>query len=350
MAQDQENAPTKWMDLHSNLLWCIYKRLYDTFDFFCFRAVCKSWREAASLSDHPPQLPFLISDDFKVYSLHTGETRNLHVPEDQNKMFFGQSNGYLITYGCWTFPDPLEPFTTTPPVLFNPFTRVQLKLQLKDFSFYSPIFIGMNAIPNSGDDMVIQMRSVAKGNCLGFWNKQDNKWRGGKFFLGDAKAFHKKRLFHYTPRHTTVVDLMTGNDLLDIEHPHDERDFYCLVEAAGTLLGIVLNLHIRTDGIRLEEHSFVVYRLEEEKEPPCWVKLDNIGDQMIFVNRNSGFCLNARSFDGIRGNCIYFTTWNGMRGPHCMTFIGRYDLEKKRSLMVGHSMQLSGNWIVPNVY
>ncbi|KAF3322899.1 F-box protein SKIP23-like protein [Carex littledalei] len=117
---------SSWPELPSDLLRLIYRKLYDTFDFINFRAVCKGWLAAAPLSEHPPQFPFLIEREtssnstFKLYSLHTSKTRRIHVPEARNRALFGQSQGYLITYKIGDHD--------TSVALLNPFTRVEVPL------------------------------------------------------------------------------------------------------------------------------------------------------------------------------------------------------------------------------
>jgi hypothetical protein len=300
MAQDQARPQSKWTDLNNDLLCVIYRKLNDIFDFMSVHAVCKSWRTTMPLhANNPPQLPYLLSDDFRLYSLGTGQTRILRAPNDQSKMFFGQSHGYLVTYERLTFTGPSKPFTSTAPILFNPFTKVQRRLPFNEFSFYSPFFIGMNALPDFDDDMVIYMKSLGRRDWLEFWHKEERKWHWVPFFEVDARTIYKKRLFYCSCRLrlTTALDLMTRNKLWDIEFPYNVNNFCCLVEADGALLGITQHAPFHTYGVWIKECSFEVYRLEEEKEPPCWVKLNNIGDQMVFLNRYEGLCLSASSFD-----------------------------------------------------
>ncbi|KAI9182830.1 hypothetical protein LWI28_029254 [Acer negundo] len=55
-----------------------------------------------------------------------------------------------------------------------------------------------------------------------------------------------------------------------------------------------------------ETYDFKVFRLDMCKKE--WVKLDNIGDCVIFLGRNCSRCYSAKELGGDdMGNCIYFT-------------------------------------------
>ncbi|KAJ4812203.1 F-box family protein [Rhynchospora pubera] len=336
-----------WAELDPNLLFLIYKKLYDTFDFIRFRAVCKDWCAAAPLSEHPPQFPLLLegdpnpllSSEFKVYSLSTGKTHSLQLPEAQNKMFFGQSQGYLVTFGIGD---------DSTPVLLNPFTRAEMLLPFKKCNYFSPVYIYTDPIQNP-DGLLIHLRCPEKGHSLAFWNKEDKNWRFARTKADSEGVYHKGKLFICCDVGTVAINLNTGGKLLQVPRSNQMRPFYCLIDAGSALLGIVQH-HLCTDGMSLENCWFDVYRLEEEEEPPRWVKLSDIGDLMIFLNSNNGFCLSADDFDGIRGNCIYFTKWYAKYDNNYRTLIGRYELGEKRSEVVGHSRHSCGTWIVPNVY
>ncbi|KAF3339506.1 F-box protein [Carex littledalei] len=267
---DKRVSSSNWPDLSPDLLRVIYRKLYDTFDFINFRAVCKSWLAAAPLSEHPPQLPFILEresflgSEIKLYSLHTGKTCRIQVPEARNKLFFGQSQGYLVTHksAC---------SNNNSLTLLNPFTRAEVPFPFHGFTF--------------------------------------------------------PRRLH-----------------LDVRPPYNDfrrRDFYCLGEGAGAFLGIQRQFHSGT------KFWFEVYRLDEELEPPCWVKMSNIGDLIIFLNDDStGFCLSASDFKGIKGNCIYFLKTMVHDGR---SLIGLYELGKHRSEVIGQ-LESEGTWIVPNVF
>ncbi|KAJ3706374.1 hypothetical protein LUZ61_010079 [Rhynchospora tenuis] len=349
MTRNKKTVPAPWGDLHPDLLRHIYTKLYDPVDFNHFRAVCKGWHAGAPLSERPLPFPLLLegnpdplfNSEFKLYSLPNGRTYKLQLPEAQNKMFFGQSQGHLVTFGKGE---------DSSPTLLNPFTRAELPLPFGNCNFFSPIYIGTTDPIGNPDDMVVNVRCPEKEHSLGFWDKEENDWVLRKIDLGSSRAWHKERLFTFDNRRTWALDLTTGSTSLSIWLPNHVGDFYCLVEAAGALLGIVQH-NLCIDRVPLEKCWFEVYRLEEEENPPYWSKLSDIGDLMIFLNSNNGFCVSANGFefDGIRGNCIYFTKWNGKDDHNSRTLIGRYELGEERSEIVGHPRCTAGTWIVPNL-
>ncbi|XP_078157410.1 uncharacterized protein LOC144553183 [Carex rostrata] len=288
------SPPSNWSDLPPDLVRLIYRKLYDTFDFIYFRAVCKSWLAAAPLSDHPPQLPFILgrknclSSEMKLYSLHTGKTCRIQVPNARNAIFFGQSQGYLVIdkrhkTGC----------NDTSLTLLNPFTRAEVPFPFPRFIFCRPIHvISADRIRNSADVRIYMSMGIGS-RFVGFWKyDQNNEWA------------------------------LKGCD------------------GTGAFIGIQRHFHSGT------EFSFEVYRLDEEVKPPCWVKLSNMGDLVIFLNPDStGFCLSASAFNGISGNSIYFLEMvDGGR-----SLVGVYELAKDVSEVIGQ-LESKAIWIVPNVY
>ncbi|KAJ1701959.1 hypothetical protein LUZ63_001738 [Rhynchospora breviuscula] len=357
--------PGQWADLHPDLLRHIYTKLYDPVDFICFRAVCKGWCTGAPPSERPPQFPLLLernldhkySSEFKLYSLPTGKTYSLQLPEAQNKMFFGQSEGYLVT--CRAVDHDCSP------ALLNPFTRTELLLPFDNCYYFIPLYIGTTDPIRNPDGVVMLVYCHEKGqHRIGFWNKDEYNWglRGAdsclqRIISGRPVVFHKGRLFfigyswHITFEcRLYAIDLTTGGKLFDVGFPDQIHRFDCLVDAPSALLGIVQH-HLCSYDVALEECWFEVYQLEEGEYPPHWTKLSNIGDLMIFLNPYNGFCVSANGFHkfhGIRGNCIYFTRWNG-NDHNSRRLIGRYELGEERSEVVGHPRETSGTWIVPNV-
>ncbi|KAJ3687797.1 hypothetical protein LUZ61_016961 [Rhynchospora tenuis] len=363
MEGDNKNVlPTNWAELPHDLLHAINRRLDDFFDFLNFRAVCKCWRAAAPLSEQPPQFPLLLerehhfSSDFETYSIHTGKSRRLQVPEAKNRKFVGQSNGYLVTYLVSDRND------YACPALLNPFTRAELSLPFRklkpyyagpnwgNYEFYKPIYVGADPIRNPRE-VVIYMDSAYTGLCVGYWKSENNEWALKYSLPAPVQVYQKGRLFicNYQNSSTMAIGLTT-RETLQVKFPPNQS-FRYLVEGSGMVLGIRQVSYETRGTVPLERCRFEVYRLDEEDKPPRWVKTSDIGDLMIFLNSRDGFCSSASDFDGMSGNCIYFTRWNGMKG-HSQLLIGRYELGKDGSEVVGHrsTSNTDAIWIVPNFY
>ncbi|KAF3336579.1 hypothetical protein FCM35_KLT19165 [Carex littledalei] len=257
-------------------------------------------------------------------------------------MFYGQSHGYLVT-----FKIGLKDLSLT---LLNPFTRAEVPLPFHWFKCFRPLHVGADPFRNS-DDVVIYMNESYERHFVGFWKNEDNGWSLKGSFPSRAEAYNRGRLFCSNLENcsTTIIDLTTGNKL-EVRLPYNDfrrHYIYCLGEGAGAFLGIQRHFHSCTkdEYLLVEKCWFEVYQLVEEQSPPRWVKLSDMGNLIIFLNFDkTGFCLSASDFDGIKGNCIYFTWRDEGR-----SLIGRYELGKHGSEEFCQ-LESGGIWIVPNVY
>ncbi|KAG6768952.1 hypothetical protein POTOM_024565 [Populus tomentosa] len=103
-------------------------------------------------------------------------------------------------------------------------------------------------------------------------------------------------------------------DTLPLNLKKKERgrcDFKYLVESNnGELLMVV---RVRDHGFTIQ---FIVFKLDDETSDPAkWVRLENIGNQIIFLGRNHTKCVPAIDFPGFEGNCVYYSCdlWNHFR-------------------------------------
>lgn len=103
-------------------------------------------------------------------------------------------------------------------------------------------------------------------------------------------------------------------DTLPLNLKKKERgrcDFKYLVESNnGELLMVV---RARDHGFTIQ---FIVFKLDDETSDPAkWVRLEKIGNQIIFPRRNHTKCVPAIDFPGLEGNCVYYSCdlWNHFR-------------------------------------
>jgi hypothetical protein len=154
-------------------------------------------------------------------------------------------------------------------------------------------------------------------------------------------------------------------DTLPLNLKKKERgrcDFRYLVESNnGELLMVV---RVRDHGFTIQ---FIVFKLDDETSDPAkWVRLENIGNQIIFLGRNHTKCVPAIDFPGFEGNCVYYSCdlWNHFRvlpmDQRDYADMGVYSLERRGkeeffpenygAFMPNseHSFKYPPIWVTPN--
>ena len=154
-------------------------------------------------------------------------------------------------------------------------------------------------------------------------------------------------------------------DTLPLNLKKKERgrcDFKYLVESNnGELLMVV---RVRDHGFTIQ---FIVFKLDDETSDPAkWVRLENIGNQIIFLGRNHTKCVPAIDFPGFEGNCVYYSCdlWNHFRvlpmDQRDYADMGVYSLERRGkeeffpenygAFMPNseHSFKYPPIWVTPN--
>ncbi|XP_078154792.1 putative F-box/kelch-repeat protein At5g24040 [Carex rostrata] len=294
MIPNKKSSRVNWAKLNPDLLHIISKKLFDISSFICFRAVCKRWRSATSLSDPPLQFPWLIDwprckgkldFTFRFYSINTHKTHTFEVPDAH---IYGPSDGRVMLYECYRSSEECQSF-------LNPLSWEEQFLPLE--------------VPVDYD-----------------------KWTKTRFPRTRTVAFYDHKFFVAEPssKRITVIDEASGVVLPDIPHP--SRDFYngYLIATDDGLLAVEISIlvspFLMVDD--LQKCEFDVYRLENYPQNSHWNKLNGIGDLMVFVDKNSGFSLKASDFGGgFRGNCIYFITKGNKPNRYGSEHvIGRFDI------------------------
>ncbi|KAJ4759732.1 F-box protein (DUF295) [Rhynchospora pubera] len=319
-----------WANLDPNLLRIISKKLGDISSFVCFRAVCKRWRAATSISDPPAQFPWVIDwprgkgkpdDTFRFYSFNSRKTHTFQVPDAH---IYGPSDGHMLIYEgdrsskeCQSFLNPLawtERFVPEEVPVDN----------------VHPIRLGCNLIQN--EPALVYQKSA---HSTLFFSQSAKQWTKTRVPSFKTVAFydHKFFLTGYGIENSRirVIDEATGVVLSYLPLPTD--DFYhgyliatddglLAVEVIGSITVMPFLL------IDVKECQFEVYRLENYPQNSHWNKLSGIGDLMLFLDQQNGFSLKASDIGGFKGNCIYFIT-TGSKKPKSGSehVIGRFDLE-----------------------
>ncbi|KAJ3699192.1 hypothetical protein LUZ61_002897 [Rhynchospora tenuis] len=358
-----------WSELNSDLLHLISKKLEKFSNLIRFRSVCKQWRLAVDSTDLPPQLPCLLQPDptlfstsYSAFSVSSNTTSQVKLPighrEFKHTFHRAPSIGYLLV-NSFT-PVKLQ-------FLLNPVTENKLHLPFpKGTLFHRMIYMGPNPNSNSRTAkegvhsvvLVLDRFEKTPIKSIMFWQSNINKITTFRIpsISGPAlPGYYKGKLFvtRWDRGETNVFDMETGAEMnVVIPNPNEHSMFFFLVEAMGDLLGVVH--HYNYDG-GIREFKFKVYRLEHTDEfDECrWIELQGIGDRVLFLTRNQGFCLSTSDFKGFRGNCIYYLELvedrnkDGQRSYNRRLL--RYNMEDGTKDELLNNVDFYATWFVPSL-
>ncbi|KAJ3706365.1 hypothetical protein LUZ61_010070 [Rhynchospora tenuis] len=297
---------------------------------------------ATSLSDPPRQFPCVIDwprgkgkldDTLRVYSISSRKTHTFQVPDAH---FLGPSDGYVLLYEPYRSAKECQSF-------LNPLTWKEWLFPLDvPLDIVGPIRLGRNLIQNDGPALLYE---DDEHDFLCFWQPEKNDWTDmivpsiRTVALYDHKFFFAERGHQY--QRIGVIDEITGVLLSYLPPPTEYFYYKYLIATDDGLLAVELKgstiilPSFMTDASDVTKCQFEVFRLENYPQNSHWIKLSEIGDLMLFLDKQNGFSLKASDFDGFKGNCIYFIT-SGIKYPkrEYEHVIGRFDLESNRTEMV----------------
>lgn len=336
----------QWSLLPNDLLQKIADLLLvNIVDYIRVRAVCKSWRSGITDVQQlklplPPQLPWLMlkydeeSEDGTFHRLSDGKEIKLTLPEARDNRIVGSTNGMFVLVDSATMVHLLNPFTRAqihlPPLALLP------QLELREHA------MGEYDVVDSDDEFIIEYsfgvrESISANRAkdllltkvvmttegtvaaivrlldqLVFAQAGDDKWT----IVGEALAWTD--ILHYRGQLYAVdasgcvfiCGLKPECKVTQIASAPFENEAYqwYLVESLGELLLVARYL---TDKPRpfpyaYETKKFEVFRIDQKKEIKL-VKLQSLGDRMLFLGTAPSFSLSARDCPGFEGNRIYFT-------------------------------------------
>ncbi|ONK66499.1 uncharacterized protein A4U43_C06F8830 [Asparagus officinalis] len=365
-----------WANLNRDLLQLIAEKITRHTDVLRFGATCKQWRSIVTNSLHflPPKLPislclpiqkplpllmqcpiedklgsinFLSVSDMKSYG-------KFLVPELNNKVIAGSSNGWLLTVEL----------NSQEIKLLNPLTRNQIPLpslstlenpEGEDFGFILKAIISSNANKrNLGDDCIV-MAIISELSILSFCRPGDDKWtyvNQYTFNLYDVIPY-KGQFYAINETGTTVAYDVSNDDVkmkLIAKGDYSPRRRYLVESTSGELLHVERVLDEQTETFTT---NFIVYKLESREGllecELCWVESESLGDQALFLGLNCSLSLPAQSFRGCKSNCIYFT--DDIEYLDSSYDMGVYDLEDRKIQMFGDMdkcFSFPPIWISPN--
>ncbi|KAJ3706240.1 hypothetical protein LUZ61_009945 [Rhynchospora tenuis] len=350
----QERIRVDWSDLPIEMLQEISKKLYDIFDFVYFRAVCKKWRSATSISDLPPQLPWLLDDSDKdpgeilrFYSLFSDKIRTINCPMARGKWFWGPSHGYLFASKRWDDPTPS---------LLNPLTKDEVTIEIRPD--VGPVLDSMGPDPIGSDDY---MAFTDVPEMKGFYRPHSCEWNFVELpiDIGSGSCL-KGRYYMNEPEtgDTVVINIACGSYFV-IPAPKtlDNSDRVYFVESMGKILRIVKHMD-RTLSLDLtlalcnSNFCFDIYQLcaEDDMRQSRWVNINCIGNQIVFLDGHNGISVTACPSIGIRVNCVYHLEYYYDSYKHRATVeVYEYSISDGQTKRV-HCPFINGStWLVPNL-
>ncbi|KAL5726596.1 hypothetical protein ACHQM5_009627 [Ranunculus cassubicifolius] len=347
-----------WSELHEDLLIIIAKKLITIEDFIRFGAVCRAWR-SATLDKHQFPLfskalfPWLmlaenVDEDYRaVFSPLENNICTIKLPEARGCQCWGSPFGWLVTH---SLHQGLELH------LLNPFSRSRIRLPSKvDFnvwnhknplqSMHKAMIISITEYDNAKKVMYLVFAIIGDTNNLVMardgldtWitiqntksiaipNIQDVIQFNGVFYTVDRYAwvdeFGKLDLVPVAKRRACPPNTNQGHSNLQkylVEFDHElhmtvrkwSRDTYKTI-------------------------SIQVYKFDRRG----WKKLETLGDNVVFVGRNTSFALKASEHPGCKPDCIYFTTDKEM---------GIFYMETGNSDYLFQGLSSPSVWIMPRI-
>ncbi|KAJ1692520.1 hypothetical protein LUZ63_009218 [Rhynchospora breviuscula] len=351
-----------WSDLPPELICLISRKIPDISDFVRFRVVCKRWRSAVRASDLAPQLPWIMDNSgslskgyLRFYSLLTGKTYTVNVPlsNSTDKSVMGSAYHYLLTL--------IRP--TSECSLFNPLTNEELSLPRAMLLFPSCV---PSALSPGQSSMYVVMSKPRIAHHTPFFlcRPGDRKWTRLEVdpfrskdstelgeFSNEGFTFYNGRCYACDREtgYIKVIDLatLTVTHVLPQPEPELSRVSVYLVVSFGVILRVC----------QYKNYSgkipcyFRIYRLElghgdGNAMDPCWVEIDNISNQFLFLHNIHGCAFRAEDFPGFVGNTIYFSRENCIEN----TFqFYRYDIKERKIEVLPAPLNLIHDWFVPSL-
>ncbi|XP_078166469.1 putative F-box protein At2g16290 [Carex rostrata] len=343
-----------WSDLPPDILQTISKRLHDIFDFIYFRAVCKKWRTATSISDLPSQIPWLLeernnvknsdSENLRFYSLFSGKIRSIHCPPSRGKYLFGPSHGYLYAAN-------LDSDYSTYSLL-NPLTKDEMII---DFERYFHTFlVCMGPDPMGSDNhMAFSFLDDGLPETIGFYQPCNSEWDyvEAPHLLSNSGHACFKGIYYMNETGTgnTLVVNIAGGSSISVPPPETlySSDRVYFVESAGKILRVVKKLDL---GLAV----FDIYQLDVgvENHEYRWVKTSSIGNQILFLDWRNGISITANETTKLMGNCIYYLTshFDGLlrlSSESCNVY--KYNIEDGLTEKVPSPFKKGDSWFVPRL-
>ncbi|XP_078150113.1 putative F-box/kelch-repeat protein At5g24040 [Carex rostrata] len=345
-----------WSELPQEILHLFSKKLPDISDFIRFRAVCKRWHFSAPVTDPPRQLPWLLEfreggpeEDcenaiIRFYCLSSGKVHTIFCPGSRPARLKGPAFRYLLASHSTSYQK----------YLLNPLTHDEIWTPWVNVCG-SPDYIGPDTI--EGGDIVVISGDAEVGNyfeledmgeydpgpnIMAFWRPGADDWVYVEGAGNSANAFYMGQYFSNDEETgiTNVIDIATKKLAYQVAPPESTnpllKGYTLMVESGGKILRLF-------QYYEAEECHFDIYCLYfgDGEGKPCWVKIADIGDQMLFMQYYRGLSFSASNFSGFKGNCIYFLKEG--------KYLCRYDIGDGTTEVLPCPFDSVTTWFVPSL-
>jgi hypothetical protein len=335
-----------WSELPQEILHLFSKKLPDISDFIRFRAVCKSWQLSAPINDPPPQLPWLLErcHDFengiiRFYCLSSGKVHTITCPASRRTWLNGPAFRYLLAY----------PMGSSKKYLLNPLTHDQIHVPFLNVLSASPVYIGPDSIEGGHIVVISGYVDIEWTSMMAFWRPKAEDWVIVEGVDDSANAFYMGQYFSNDAETdiTNVIDIATKKLAYQVAPPEGTNPLLkgctimVMVESGGKILRLFQ--HYETG-----QYHFDIYCLYfgDGERKPCWVKITDIGDQMLFLQYDCGLSFCASNFAGFKGNCIYFL--RNRVYPNRLRLC-RYDIGDGTTVVLPCPFDSMETWFVPSL-
>ncbi|XP_030974705.1 putative F-box protein At1g65770 [Quercus lobata] len=324
-----------WSALPIELLRSIAEANQDSNDVVRFRSVCASWRSSIPspriLPPFPLPLPSAGSARIAFVSRRTFYRFKLLDDVNPNPSTCSSKSWLVkveeVEYGFKFLLNPLSnlhfrfPFPKGFNLLDYQVVQVSKGYELLSYSSGMPI-VGVNKLvlfPDSvwnssvKDTVIFALYNEGK---LGYVKYFDRNWT----LVDDLCHYDDIIVYKGKPYVVDEWGIVSWIDssmkLIDIYVSPPLESFgkqKHLVESRGELYVVDrffdterrFDHHLREYRVCPKTFTFDVYKLDQE----CgrWVTVENLGDRVFFLGKDSSFSVSATEFSGCIGNCIYFT-------------------------------------------
>ncbi|EYU17546.1 hypothetical protein ABFS82_03G076700 [Erythranthe guttata] len=351
-----------WSDLPPELLQTVATNLQTLSDYIRFRAVCKNWRGAASVTRRhlPREFPWLmlpLSRPFNRRGFFNPLTSNLHrltLPEASNsRRRAGSSFGWLIlidespsiflinplTRDKFTLP-PLSSFPNVTNFDFYSIGReytlrspennlYYCSLREMRDSFIKKVILSHN--PNTEPDFSA-FAILSRHENLAYCKNGHDSWQ----IVNEARSYSEDAIYFRGAFYAVdkfgsiaICDVVSGDSpIVKFINTGQQisGDMQYLVDAMGDLLLVSRYLDFEIDMERYFEVcktvKFRVFKFDWNSQK--WEGIDSLDDKVLFLGGNSSFSVVASDYKGCKGNRIYFT--DDYSGANYDSIAGDYDV------------------------